>query len=272
MRTAYFDRQWIRGENEKIIGVNLGYDRCAEHEWGISGLKNLLGITPEFGLGIERHRVRNTPACLSFMARKITGKSRRSRRKYAVGTLVCADLRGGVHGWTPPVPDAIFRPESEDSAEFGPMSHCEWDSDGFAISVMGDENIAALKRIYEAVKDRNATLSLSGTLSSFSGNGLCVVVASEISADVAEKALRSDESHQRLLAAVQATGIEDELKKAGLKYFALSPRWLDEQESSFKFWLNPWEQHMHNYGWFTIDDLRQWIAGKGPIIKEPTKA
>jgi hypothetical protein len=34
------------------------------------------------------------------------------------------------------------------------------------------------------------------------------------------------------------------------------------------------EQGQNNYGWFTIDDLREWADGKGkiPIVKEAQKA
>ncbi|MFA6407274.1 MAG: hypothetical protein WCV80_01030, partial [Candidatus Paceibacterota bacterium] len=64
---------------------------------------------------------------------------------------------------------------------------------------------------------------------------------------------------------------EDELKKAGIGYFALSPRWKDETKKEIVFWLNPREQRENNYGWFSAADLKLWIKGKGPIPKKPKK-
>jgi len=33
------------------------------------------------------------------------------------------------------------------------------------------------------------------------------------------------------------------------------------------YWLNPMEQKIHNYGWFTVEDLLLWAENKGPIPK-----
>ena len=43
MRRAYQDFGFII-EDEQFYGVSLGYDYCAEHEWGIKDMKEDLGI------------------------------------------------------------------------------------------------------------------------------------------------------------------------------------------------------------------------------------
>ena len=69
--------------------------------------------------------------------------------------------------------------------------------------------------------------------------------------------------------------IEKRLKKAGKSWFALSPKKLNKEDMekhktkfSVIFWLNPTEQRIVNYGWFTVEELRMWIKGKGPIVKQ----
>jgi hypothetical protein len=32
------------------------------------------------------------------------------------------------------------------------------------------------------------------------------------------------------------------------------------------YWLNPREQDIHNYGWFTVEELKQWAENKGPVM------
>lgn len=53
MRNTYFDKTFIL-EGDKVVGLCLGYDHCAEHEWGLKGLKSLLGfIQKDFPMGVE---------------------------------------------------------------------------------------------------------------------------------------------------------------------------------------------------------------------------
>ena len=43
MRQAYSNIDWIKS-GEEIVGINLGFDFCSEHEWGIKELQSLLEI------------------------------------------------------------------------------------------------------------------------------------------------------------------------------------------------------------------------------------
>ena len=46
MRKAYNNFSFIV-ENDQLIAVSLGYDHCAEHEWGIDKMKDQFGIGQE---------------------------------------------------------------------------------------------------------------------------------------------------------------------------------------------------------------------------------
>lgn len=47
MRKAYSNVFFITEGEKKFIGVSLGYDYCAEHEWGIKGIRNGLCMPSE---------------------------------------------------------------------------------------------------------------------------------------------------------------------------------------------------------------------------------
>ena len=86
--------------------------------------------------------------------------------------------------------------------------------------------------------------------------------------------LERDQDARRLQAAAEKTGIAKKLKKAGLGWHALQPAWRDffkdpVYRSRYKviFFLNPEGQDKYNSGWFTVEELLQWIKGKGPIIR-----
>ena len=60
------------------------------------------------------------------------------------------------------------------------------------------------------------------------------------------------------------TGIYEKLEAAGKRFFALSPKILKD---GLRFWLNPYDQHIYNSGWYSVKDLEEWIDNKGKIIK-----
>lgn len=62
----------------------------------------------------------------------------------------------------------------------------------------------------------------------------------------------------------QLEKVKKKLQKAGLRWFALGSVKLIE--GRYHAWLNPYEQHLHNYGWYEISDLEKWAKGRGPIM------
>lgn len=53
MRDAYFEKTFIF-EDSTPVGICLGYDHCAEHEWGVKELKALLGfVQKDIPLGVQ---------------------------------------------------------------------------------------------------------------------------------------------------------------------------------------------------------------------------
>src|SRR6185436_440352 len=58
MKYATHDNGLIRDEQGNLVGVNLGWDFTAEHEWGVRGIKQDLGVDGK-GYGPDRHRIRD---------------------------------------------------------------------------------------------------------------------------------------------------------------------------------------------------------------------
>ena len=116
----------------------------------------------------------------------------------------------------------------------------------------------------------------------FENAGLQIVIASQIPAD-GEEMLRSTQVDVfNLKKSAAATGISDRLKEAECRYYALSPKWKkdfnvvvrDDEDERLKtahdivFWLNPMEQQQNNSGWYTVEQLDEWIKGTGPIPRK----
>jgi hypothetical protein len=145
-----------------------------------------------------------------------------------------------------------------------------WDGGYFGIHVRGTENVAALKALYEGFKRKEIVFGMSPA-KGWLGSGLVFALVSAFDDETKAEILEKDESHERLLAAFEASGIKDTLREAGCRYFALKPTWSEKPgiryESEIRFWLNPMEQRENNSGWFSVADLEAWVKGEGPIPK-----
>lgn len=76
-----------------------------------------------------------------------------------------------------------------------------------------------------------------------------------------------------LVTAARATGIEARLRQAGKVWFALEPAWREniryQPPTAYEvvFWLNSEDNlHTNRPGWYTVEELDQWIAGTGPVL------
>jgi len=57
MRRGY-DSEFLTSDNGEIVGINFGADHCAEHEWGIKGIKQSFKLNDEETIfGINKRSV-----------------------------------------------------------------------------------------------------------------------------------------------------------------------------------------------------------------------
>jgi hypothetical protein len=160
--------------------------------------------------------------------------------------------------------DDWYRPDRDQMA-------IAWSQEGCLIHVRGQENVDKLKTLYERVLANDIALADPSGMGFVDRRGLSLVVASLVPQAVRDDVMAKDVDAKRLRQAATDTGIEQTLKDAGKRFYALSPAWANEEKTAVRFFLNPAEQNKYNYGWYDVDQLKQWARDEGPIVKtEPT--
>jgi hypothetical protein len=264
-----------RKSGGRVIAINLGSDFCAEHEWGIGGIKGSFGISdkPERRdhggdlVGADVCTVTKVPDELKFFK----------------------DLDGYAYLL---FTDSFHYTEEEDltAANFNDMLEVRgdeelstaWSNGSFGIRMKNDAlgiGTTVLGQIYDAFTRCDVMIFLGGG-QGIGNSGLILAIRSRVPEDSLDKMREAHESHLNLIEAVEKTSVEEKLRAAGKEFYALSPRWvsgfqLDDgvtTEHPVLFWLNPMEQDQNNYGWYTIEQLLEWIEDEGPIPKNSSKA
>ncbi len=241
MRKGY-DASIVKNDAGEVVAINLGSDHCAEHEWGIKGTLRALGID-DTKTGVQKRQVTCLPGELSWFKGKDGTKAYEGfwLKRYAFATDP-----SDVH---------FYRQDSLSTA---------WSDGDFGAFSTDKTQIKELHEIYDALVRKDAVVWLGGG-GVFKNAGLVIGITSRLSDEVKKAWENADAEREKLLKDAAATGIEERLKKANRMFFALSPR--REKDGSIVFWLNPVEQDSNNFGWYTVKDLDDWIAGKGQIPK-----
>jgi hypothetical protein len=287
MKKAHQDVESIQSEEDgKVWGVNLGYDYCSEHEWGVDGLKTHLGLKDESRrcLGIQNKLIRNKDGIsygeISFWLRKGSVVSSVEKPGYSekkayyfessnINQWMSADIReeGLRKGRT----DLISTYDIEESEK---NIWSEWDESGFRLVTLDKELCDALIDAFEATE---LTIGLSSKSNPFTNSGMLLIDARAFS-DELKKEMEQEEIDFLNLKKKSdkfKKRFDRKLKKRGLGYHALSPRSIGKEEQverntryDFIYWLNPTQQSLYESCWCSVEDLNLWLKGKGPIIKK----
>jgi len=267
---------WLENDNKEMIGMNLGADYVAEHEWGTSDLRETLGVADDKTvMGMERYRISNPKAEHILL--------REENKNNAV--LIC--LR---HAW-----------DMKDLAaqKFDKIGHGElhifdkeeiataWSGSDFGIRVKRPVNVKRLKRLHNAILNKEAAIWLGGG-GVFQNAGLCIAIIDMVPEHLKKQMYDAHVDRKKLEDASDATGIKQRIDALNNEhreknkdsfharmyppcgYYALSPAWLNGDTKSkhpVMYWLNPSEQQKNHYGWYTVEQLEEWMEGKGPIIE-----
>lgn len=276
--------------DDKFVGFSLGHDYCAEHEWGIKGIKEICGI-PESSkktMGIISRTITKCPM-LIFKEEVTTLKKKnlhgamlftgyRYRSPIENEKYVPRDLEGyaeNIHfniEWDKEHPSEYREPKD-------PIITA-WDGESFGIAVIGDKEIEYLKELHEAFKNNNITIA-STSLGAFSGSSLCLLITDRVPAETAQQMYDADKEYYDRVDYEEKIGMAKLVEKhrrtehQKLHYFmACSPKWIDyndaESREEYKkkhntkydiiYWIN-YSDDDHNYGWYTVEEIRQWLKG-----------
>jgi hypothetical protein len=250
---------WI--ENEKLVGVCLAADYCGEHERGIQGINETLGVlgdaTQEW-IGLDARAVSIVTSNLSLNK---------------IGTKVYLTL-GRYH----PLDKEMIKRESElyiTKYDKG-TDAAAWDDRSFGIIADDKEKRQQLKDLFAAFEAKDIVI-YTGRSGPFQNGGLCILIRSQVPEAFALEMAQADRNRIALVTAAGASGIEATLKAAGKTWYALSPKWASELTSTARgdirtehpvvFWLNPINQQRYSYGWFTVEELLLWEKDQGPCMK-----
>ncbi len=294
MRGTTHNQFWLLEDDELFIGISLGADHCAEHEWGITPLEEMLGIWRGTGRFGERRDAETGPAGIQ---RRTVGSSHNMEEdlftfaaddNYAV--FICHQPcdwyekdysklskmvkkgEGLFHAcapkrdWSARTSLKGLSPIAEDW-EFSSA----WDDSGFVL-LTTKKHESRVRALYEAALRKDFAVWIGGTGNPFANGGLTLAIVSKISHKHLDEMKEADEGAARLRKLFRESGIEQRLKEADKKYYACSPRLVakvGEFQTKYEIvcWLNPQDQEDNHYGWYTIEELDLWVEGKGPVIE-----
>lgn len=251
-------------DKKNVIGINLGADFTSEHEWGIKGLRALFGMN-DAGLGLGKRKITKMPEYKSYFGKKETRP---------VAHLLDDDKQTLLMVCEHFEADKPFEAHRWELSSYGEQKlFTAWDEKSLGILATGQLEREAVRAIYTAMQKLDLAIWLGGG-GVFQNAGLVLCIASRIPWEKAQALHDADVDRINLENAADKTGIKAKLEKADKRYYALSPKWLKgfnpqdknpQSKHPVIYWLNPCDQHLVNFGWFTVEELEQWIAGKGPI-------
>jgi hypothetical protein len=274
MRTAFNDVGWLTDERHAVMGFSLGFDFCAEHEWGNPFLSEALGLPEnEVPVGVEDRTMTEVPSFLKLVEYEWKSRDKRRKTGLPAAMLYLTDsyLRAEESQSPQELSVTLDAGLCECNAswytpEAGDIASAWCGRDGFAINVRGTENVAKLKALYTAFQNKDIAVAPAAVMG-FQRKALAFVIVSSLSHETREDIRSKDLAAKRLADAATATGISAALERANLTWYALSPRWRDGEGSELLFFLNPCKQTLFCSGWFNVEELQEWCAGTGPIVE-----
>lgn len=251
----------IYNKNNELIGVNLGAEFCAEHEWGIRRMCNRLGIANNNAVvGVDRRKITNGTSVDGGLV-KI-----KKKKYFYIYSANINHLMGEEKKTLQNILDSLGMYLGEATLEkYGFMSF--WDEGGFQV-LFDEKYIEFGEELLGAIKENDALIYVGESKSPFIRSGLHIVILSKMDKEKINEMKEKDEDKNKLIECAANTGIHEILRKAGKQYFALTPQWKNDEKKEVVFWLNPMQQHLYNFGWFTVKELQLWAKDKGPVIKK----
>lgn len=273
----------------QVIGVLLAADYTAEHEMGIRPLLASLSIDDQ-GMFLDGRSMQRGESDYYTIVKfdktstyYLEGK-KPIKTKEKVIALVHRDGFGNELS-TAKMHGVRYKLDTDIAGA--------WDDREFFIAGWTDKGKQAVEMIAEGMKIGDLSIWTGGAGGNpFSRNGLVIVRTSMVPEEQREQMRVADQARIDLTAAAQATGIIAKLDKFNQPaeanrpgdrltfrekprgYYALAPQMISAEEMvkrgtkhNVTFFLNPHSQTKYNHGWYTVEELEQWIKGKGPVIK-----
>lgn len=275
MRRAYNNVHAIKDENT-FYGFSLGYDFCAEHEWGTGKMKTKFGIDVN-KMGVEGRSI--TKGDVMFMndgntcvltSRKPWGSWEKPKENITVSDLLPYDLTN------------LYKD-----------TECAWDEGDFCIATKDKSLFKFMEELNDAFKNNNIVISfIKSELPVFANSSLSIVIKDKLPKSVLDSMYAVDKEAVDLVEYEKKIGVTQLKEKVrgngykGEKYFmACSPSWIDYHNENnrekrkkelgtkydVRFWIN-YSDDDDNYGWYNAEDIIKWLSTPGLKLKSLNKA
>lgn len=286
MRRAYSDFSIIK-DGDTFYGISLGYDFCAEHEWGIEDMRRNLGIGKDSkNLSLidklkEKLRIGKNPDNLGLANRLVTKGETVIFKKNKNNALLTSCLPYGKNAQEATLEDLI--PHDLSRSNLNKELSTAWDGKQFCIIVSGEQNIANLEDLYNQFQKNNVAITrINSDLPAFSNASLCILVADRIPQESLDDMYMVDKSAKDLVDYEEKIGLTKlkEKTRNGYKkekyYCACSPRWINYLDAEARqkekekigtkyditYWIN-YSDDDDNYGHYTVEEIEKWLSTPG---------
>ena len=267
MRMAFMESSFITN-NEDYVGVNLGFDFCAEHEFGIKRIEKKFGLqelTKETD-SLDRRTIKEIPDNLALF------KINHDNKVYYILTFYLSKDMYETNK------DGSLKADTVCFFDFGKKYGYEklekqdlvtsWDDSSFAIMVKAKDK-DKLKKLYNAFLEKNAVIFFAKQPNPFGNRGLCLAIKSKLPEETILSFKEEDEYALKLEDKIKEADIENLLKnnnKGYLKKEGYSSIDYMLDGDNLKIFIYPMNRK-YNSGWFDVKDILDWINGTGKIIK-----
>jgi hypothetical protein len=287
--------------DDKFVGISLGYDYCAEHEWGIAGIKRICGI-PEStnkNMGVECRSITNVPPVHFF-------EETFKKKKFAILYM------DRVSMWNPEKETKIphnFDKYKEDFLHYEKIKADDikkgseyvfrkdkdnvltaWDESSFGVAVMGATEVEYLRELYQAFLNKNVTIAVVNlrAMNPFAGSSMSLLIRDRIPQETLDLMYSADKEYYDREDYEEKIGMKKILQKhgnkngyRGAKYFmACSPKWINYEDAEKReenkkqyntkydimYWVN-YSDDDNNFGWYTVEEIREWMTGKKKLAE-----
>jgi hypothetical protein len=277
--------------DDKFIGISLGYDYTAEHEWGIKELRRRFAI-PEGtnkNMGIKNRTISKNIDNLVF--KKETFK----KEKYALlyTGYSCRTITESEENIPNDLKnykeDILWNMEWQKkhpstTRELKDPITCAWDEGSFGVGVMGEKEVGYLNELYEAFQKSNIAIAHINLMpkNPFCNSSLSLLIADRLPQEELDQMYEADKEHYDREDYEEKIGMTKIKEKYANQngygkakyYMACSAKWIDynnveareirKKELKTKYdiwyWVN-YSDDDDNHGWYTVEEIREWLTG-----------
>ena len=275
MRESFYNQSLII-ENETFYGISLGYDYCAEHEWGINGIIRKFGIDTN-KMGVDGRKINkgfvyyaeDKKSCVltSYLPYNIKEKK---DDKYTPKELI---------------PHFLQKRDTTKNILTA------WDEKDFCIISSNKDDFKYIKELYDAFLGNDILITfINSEIPVFSKTSLSLLIVSKVPEKLKEDMYFVDKKHNDLVEYEKEIGITELKEKTrngykSEKYFcACSPSWINYEDAEareiskkrlntkydIQFWIN-YSDDDNNFGWYNAEDIIKWLSTPGLKLTEISK-